>query len=66
MLALLALVPLLITAWQLLPEFTKQTGRTTGSLSLSASRESRADAAVNLRSTSWNIPVGLTSAVLIK
>lgn len=40
-------------------EFTKQTGRTTGSLTLSASRESRADATVNLRSTYWNIPVGL-------
>lgn len=35
-------------------EFTKQSGRTTGSLSLSAARESRADAAVNLRSSSWN------------
>jgi hypothetical protein len=41
-------------------EFTKQTGRTTGTLSLSAARESRADAAVNMRSTSWNVPVGLT------
>lgn len=41
-------------------EFTKQTGRTTGSLTLSASRESRADASVNVRSTSWNIPVGLS------
>lgn len=40
-------------------EFTKQTGRTTGAITLSASRESRADASVNLRSTSWNIPVGL-------
>lgn len=40
-------------------EFTKQTGRTTGSLTLSASRESRADASVNVRSTSWNIPIGL-------
>ena len=40
-------------------EFTKQTGRTTGALTFSASRESRADSAVNLRSTSWNIPVGL-------
>ncbi|MSU48330.1 MAG: hypothetical protein EXS37_04430 [Opitutus sp.] len=40
-------------------EFTKHTGRTTGSLTFSAARESRADAAVNLRSTSWNIPVGL-------
>lgn len=35
-------------------EFTKQSGRTTGALSLSAARESRADAAVNVRSTSWN------------
>lgn len=41
-------------------EFTKQTGRTTGSLTLSAARESRADASVNVRSTSWNIPVGLS------
>ncbi|MBI5694112.1 MAG: hypothetical protein HZC55_28890, partial [Verrucomicrobia bacterium] len=41
-------------------EFTKQTGRTTGSLVLSAARESRADAEVNLRSTSWNVPVGLS------
>lgn len=40
-------------------EFTKQTGRTTGSLTFSASRESRADASVNVRSTSWIIPVGL-------
>ncbi len=40
-------------------EFTKQTGRTTGSLTFSAARESRADASVNLRSSSWNIPVGL-------
>ena len=40
-------------------EFTKQTGRTTGSLTLSAARESRADPAVNTRSTSWNIPIGL-------
>lgn len=40
-------------------EFTKQTGRTTGSLTLSASRESRADADVNTRSTYWNVPVGL-------
>lgn len=35
-------------------EFTKQSGRTTGALSLSAARETRADAAVNVRSTSWN------------
>lgn len=39
-------------------EFTKQTGRTTGSLTVSAARESRADASVNVRSTSWTVPVG--------
>ncbi|HVU32329.1 MAG TPA: hypothetical protein VHE61_02770 [Opitutaceae bacterium] len=40
-------------------EFTKQTGRTTGSLTLSAARESRADAAVNVRTSSWNYATGL-------
>lgn len=40
-------------------EFTKKSGRTTGSLTMSGSKESRADAAVNLRSTSWNYNVGL-------
>jgi hypothetical protein len=40
-------------------EFVKQGGRTTGSLNLAASRESRADAEVNTRSTYWSIPVGL-------
>lgn len=40
-------------------ELTKQTGRTTGALTLSAARESRADAAVNVRSTSWNYAAGL-------
>lgn len=39
-------------------ELTKQSGRTTGSVTLSAARESRADAAVNLRSTSWNYVYG--------
>ncbi len=39
-------------------EFTKQTGRTTGSLTLAAARQSRADAAVNVRSTSWNYNAG--------
>jgi hypothetical protein len=34
-------------------EFTKQTGRTTGSLTLSAARENRADLAANLRDVSW-------------
>jgi hypothetical protein len=40
-------------------EFTKQSGRTTGALTVSAARESRADAAINLRNTSWNYNVGL-------
>jgi hypothetical protein len=40
-------------------ELTKQTGRTTGSLTLAASRQSRADAAVNIRTTSWNYSTGL-------
>jgi hypothetical protein len=39
-------------------ELVKQGGRTTGSINLSASRESRADAEVNTRSTYWNIPLG--------
>jgi len=40
-------------------ELTKQTGRTTGSLTLGAQRQSRADAAVNTRVTSWNYNAGL-------
>lgn len=40
-------------------EFTKQSGRTTGSLTLNAARESRADAAVNTRTTSWDFDTGL-------
>lgn len=40
-------------------EFTKGTGRTTGSLAISAYRESRSDSAVNLRTNSWNFPVAL-------
>ncbi|MBC7368626.1 MAG: outer membrane beta-barrel protein [Undibacterium sp.] len=40
-------------------EFTKQTGRTTGALTLSAQRQSRADAALNTRNTSWNYNAGL-------
>lgn len=40
-------------------EFNKSTGRTTGSLTISAFRESRSDSAVNLRTNSWNFPVGL-------
>jgi hypothetical protein len=41
-------------------EFNKSTGRTTGSLTVSAFRESRSDSAVNLRTNSWNFPVGLS------
>ncbi len=40
-------------------EFNKSTGRTTGALTISAYRESRSDSAVNLRTNSWNFPVGL-------
>lgn len=40
-------------------EFTKQTGRTTGSLAFSAARDSRADPDVNLRTHSWNYTAGL-------
>ena len=43
-------------------EFTKQGGRTTGSLTLSAARESRADSALNVRTTSWNYSAGLNVA----
>jgi hypothetical protein len=38
-------------------DFTKTTGRTTGALKLSAYRETRSDSAVNLRTSSWNVPV---------
>jgi hypothetical protein len=41
-------------------EFNKSTGRTTGALTVSAFRESRSDSAVNLRTNSWNFPVGLS------
>lgn len=40
-------------------EFNKTTGRTTGALTVSAYRTSRADAAVNLRTQTWNFPLGL-------
>ena len=40
-------------------EFNKSTGRTTGALTISAYRESRSDSAVNLRTNSWNFPLGL-------
>lgn len=41
-------------------ELNKTTGRTTGALTISAYRESRADSSVNLRTSSWNFPVGLS------
>ena len=40
-------------------ELTKQTGRTTGSFTLNAARQSRADAAVNVHSVSWNYNAGV-------
>ena len=40
-------------------ELTKQSGRTTGSFTLNGARESRADSAVNVRSSSWNYAAGL-------
>lgn len=40
-------------------ELVKSTGRTTGSLTLSAARESRADTAINARTDSWNYSAGL-------
>jgi len=40
-------------------ELTKQSGRTTGAFTLTAARESRADAALNTRSTTWNYTPGL-------
>lgn len=40
-------------------ELTKQTGRTTGSLTMSAQREDRTDVTINTRDTSWNYDTGL-------
>jgi hypothetical protein len=40
-------------------EFTKQSGRTTGSLTLGAAKQSRADTAANIRSESWDYDAGL-------
>jgi hypothetical protein len=40
-------------------EFTKSTGRTTGSFSVNIFRESLSDSAVNIRTDSWNLPVSL-------
>ncbi|HSI07163.1 MAG: outer membrane beta-barrel protein [Rariglobus sp.] len=41
-------------------EFTKNNGRTTGSLKLNASRESQADPNVNLRTDAWNYGADLS------
>lgn len=41
-------------------ELNKTTGRTTGALTVSAYRETRSDSAVNLRTSSWNFPLGLS------
>jgi hypothetical protein len=40
-------------------EFNKTTGRTTGAITINAFRSSRADSAVNLRTQTWNFPLGL-------
>jgi hypothetical protein len=40
-------------------ELSKQTGRTTGSLVITAQRENRADVDVNTRDVSWNYDIGL-------
>jgi hypothetical protein len=40
-------------------EFKKRSGRTTGSLKLSAARESRADTAANIRNESWSYQASL-------
>jgi hypothetical protein len=40
-------------------ELNKTTGRTTGALTINAFRSSRADSAVNLRTQTWNFPIGL-------
>jgi opacity protein-like surface antigen len=40
-------------------EVMKDSGRTTGSVTASAKRESRADSAINIRTTSWDYDAGL-------
>lgn len=40
-------------------EFNKTIGRTTGAFTINAFRVSKADPSVNVRTTSWNFPVGL-------
>jgi len=40
-------------------ELNKTGGRTTGAFTVSAYRETRSDSAVNLRTSTWNFPLGL-------
>jgi hypothetical protein len=40
-------------------ELNKGEGRTTGAFTINAYRETRSDSAVNLRTSSWNFPLGL-------
>jgi hypothetical protein len=40
-------------------ELDKTTGRTTGTFTMNAYRETRSDSAVNLRTSSWNFPLNL-------
>lgn len=40
-------------------ELNKTTGRTTGALTINAYRETRSDSAVNVRTSTWNLPIGL-------
>lgn len=49
------------TAWNpsFYLELNKSSGRTTGALTINAYRSSKADSAVNLRTQTWNFPVGL-------
>ncbi|ATC62619.1 hypothetical protein CMV30_00770 [Nibricoccus aquaticus] len=42
-------------------ELTKDSGRTTGSVTAGAKRESRADSAINIRTTSWEYDAGLNA-----
>jgi hypothetical protein len=42
-------------------EFTKGTGRTTGSLELGVAKQSRSDSVLNLRTTSWDYDAGFNA-----
>jgi hypothetical protein len=49
------------TSWNpsFFAEFNKTSGRTTGALTINAFRTSRADTAINIRTQTWNFPIGL-------